>query len=248
MKRILILLGILISIAAAEVVFAQTAEGVITYEVKINLHRRLGPGQEGMKAMMPEFRITKQQLFFNENESLYKPVIEDDEEEATGGGGMRLRMRQPNEELYVNPATSATVSKRDFMGKDYLIEDTLKISPWKLGSLTKEIQNYMCKQAYYTDNSQPDRVLEVTAWYTDQLRPMLGPDRFGSLPGTVLAVDINNGERVIVAKTIELRALKKSEMKIPSTGQKMTQSEYRKMSDEQMKKMGAGSGGMIIRH
>jgi GLPGLI family protein len=79
------------------------------------------------------------------------------------------------------------------------------------------------------------------------LRPFLGPDRYFSLPGAVLAVDINNGERVTLAKTIELRELKKNEFKIPSGGIKTTQTEFRKMMDEQMKKMG-GSNGIFIRN
>jgi hypothetical protein len=61
------------------------------------------------------------------------------------------------------------------------------------------------------------------------------------------AVDINNGERVIVARQIEFRELKKSEMKVPSSGQKVTQAEFRKIVDETMKQMG-GRGGMIIRN
>jgi GLPGLI family protein len=75
----------------------------------------------------------------------------------------------------------------------------------------------------------------------------LGPDRYNTLPGAVLAVDINNGERVILAKTIELKELKKNDLKIPSSGTKVTQAEFRKMVDEQMKQMG-GRGGMIIRN
>lgn len=249
MKRILVFLGVLVSIAAAHVVFAQPVEGVITYEIKVNLHRRLQAGQEGMKAMIPEFRTTKQQLFFNATESLYKPLIEEEEDEVSAsGGGAQIRMRIPNEEIYINPSSTEFLTKREFLGKDYLIMDTLKISPWKLGTETKEIQGYPCKQAYYTDESQPDRKMEITAWYADQLRGMLGPDRFGTLPGAVLAIDVNNGERVIVARMIELRLLKKSEMKIPSSGQKTTQAEFRKMMEERMKQMGGGNGRMIIRN
>lgn len=248
MKSILVILGVLVCLAAAQVVLAQNSDGVITYEVKVNLHRRLPPGQEGRKAMIPEFRSTKQQLFFNSSESMYKALIEEEEEtHGHGGGGMVFRMQQANDEVYINSGSSAIVSKREFMGKDYLIDDTLKISPWKLDAGTKEIQGYACKMAYYTDESQPDRKQEITAWYTDQLRPMLGPERFGSLPGTVLAIDINNGERVIVARKIEFRELKKSEMKIPTTGQKTTQAEFRKIVDETMKQMGGSGGRMIIR-
>lgn len=249
MRNLLVILGILVSMAAAQVVFAQGSDGVITYEVKVNLHRRIPPGQEAQKAMIPEFRTTKQQLFFNANESLYKPLIEDEEEDMVSGhgGGVRIQMRQPNDEVYINPANTSLISKREFMGKDYLIEDTLKISPWKLGTETKEIQGYLCKMAWYVDERQPDRKLEITAWYTDQLRPMLGPEQFGTLPGAVLAVDVNSGERVLVARKIEMRELKKSEMKIPASGQKVTQAEFRKIVEETMRQMG-GNGRMVIRN
>lgn len=251
MKSLLVIIGILVCIAAAEVVLAQAPEaGAITYEVKVNLHRRIPPGQEARKAMIPEFRTTKQQLFFNANESLYKPIIEDEEEDMMAGhgsgGGMRIRIQQPNDEIYILPSETKVISKREFMGKDYLIEDTLKISPWKFGTETREIQGYACKMAWYVDDRQPDRKQEITAWYTEQIRPMLGPEQFASLPGTVLAIDVNNGERVIVARQIELRPLKKSEMKVPDKGQKVTQAEYRKIVDETMKQMGGGNR-MIIR-
>jgi GLPGLI family protein len=247
MKRILMLVGMLVSIATVQVVFGQTNEGVITYEVKINMHRRLTGSQEGMKAMVPEFRTSKEQLFFNANESLYKPLIEDEDEATGSGDGMRVQIRRPMVEVYQNPSTGSLISKQEFFGKDYLIIDTIKVSPWKFGTETKEIQGYICKQAYYLDESQPDRKLDVTAWYTDQLRPMMGPERFGTLPGTILAIDVNNAERVIVAKKVELRPLKKNELKTPSSGQKTTQKEFRKMADEQIKKMG-GSNGMVIRN
>lgn len=252
MKRILMIIGILVSVAAARIVWAQNTEGVISYEMKVNLHRRIPADRESMKAMVPEYRSTKHQLFFNANESLYKPVIEDEEEEAFsgtagGGGNVQIRMRNPNEEYYTKPSETTGLIKREFFGKDYLIQDTLKIRPWKFGTETKEIQGYTCKQAYYTDESQPDRKMEVTAWYTDQLRANLGPERYSSLPGAVLAVDINNGERVIVARSIEFRSLKKNEMKVPSSGQKVTEKEFRKIVDEQMKQMG-GRGGVIIRN
>lgn len=245
----MILLGVLVSLTAANVVFAQTAEGVITYEVKVNLHRRLPADRQDMKAMIPEFRTTKEQLFFNENESLYKPLIEDEVEDANshGGGGVQIRMQQPNNEFYFDQSSRSIVSKQEFMGKNYLIEDSLKLAPWKFGAEVKTIQGYECRQAYYTDESRPEQKQEITAWYTDKIRPFLGPERFHSLPGAVLAVDINNGERVVVARTIELRELKKNEMKKPASGQKTTQDEFRKMVDEQIKQMG-GRNGMIIRN
>lgn len=265
MRKIVLIVGILASLAIAQVMFAQAPEGIITYEAKINMHRRLAPEREEMKAMIPEYRTTKEQLFFNTEESLYKPLIEDEEEQefSSSGGGMRMVFRQPNTELYIHPSSQKIISKQEFMGKDYLIEDTLKMSPWKFGTETKVIQGYTCKQAYFTRTEQQTSMRvtgsgpptpetktvtqEITAWYTDQIRQFLGPERFNTLPGAVLAIDINNGERVIVASKIELRPLKKNEMKVPEKGEKMSQAEFRKMADEQMQKMRA-NGGMIIRN
>src|SRR6478609_2871796 len=104
MKRIIILIGILISITAAQIVFGQATEGIITYESKISLHRRLPPERADMKSMIPEYRTTNEQLFFGVEASMYKPIIEDEEDqfETTGGGGQRMQMRfrQPNTEVY----------------------------------------------------------------------------------------------------------------------------------------------------
>lgn len=252
MKKLLLLVGILVSAATLNIVFGQV-QGVITYENKMNMHRRIPPEREAMKAMIPEFRTTKHQLFFKDNESIYKALIEDEDEEV-GAGGVRMVMRSPNTEVYVDNTTNKSISKQEFMGKDYLIEDSIKVSPWKFGTETKTIQGYECKQAYYTEETEitingavQKQKMEITAWYTDKIRPLLGPERFNTLPGAVLAVDTNNGERVIVARSIELRELKKNELKAPTSGTKTTQKAYREMVAEQMKKMGA-SGGMMIRN
>ncbi len=247
MKKLIILIGIITMLIAARLCFSQNQEGVITYQVKVNLHRTLPPDRQEMKAMIPEFRTTKQQLFFNATESLYKPLVEDDDDAPAEGGGVQIRINIPNNEMYFDRNTGKVVSKQEFMGKDYLINDSLKMSPWKFGTDAKTILGYNCKQAFYTDQAQPDRKQEITVWYTEQIRPFLGPERLNTLPGAVLAVDINNGERTTIAIRIEDRPLKKGELKIPASGQKITQEEFRKAVDEQMKKMG-GHGGVIIRN
>jgi GLPGLI family protein len=250
MKKLLIIIGIVVCVAAANVVWGQT-EGVISYETKVNMHRRIPPEREAMKTMIPEFRTTKEQLFFKGPESLYKPVIEDTEEDMSSSthssGGMTIKMQIPNTETYVNQDTQERIVQQEFQGKQYLVVDTLKVSPWKFGTETKTILGYSCKQAFFTDEPRPGQKMEITAWYTDQVGPFLGPERFNTLPGAVLAVDVNAGERVIVAQKVELKSLKKNDLKKPSSGEKTTNAAFRAMVDEQMKKMG-GQGGMIIRN
>lgn len=255
MKRLIIVIGVLVCLAAAQVVFGQVAEGVIHYETKINMHRNIPAEREGMKTMIPEFRTVKNQLFFNATETLYKPVIEDEQEEWSGGGGMRMRMTAPQSETYVNTESQVRTVSQEFMGKKYLIQDTLKMLPWKFGTETKTILGYECKQAYFTEEvkitmgtQEETRNVEITAWYTDKIKPFLGPDRYNTLPGTVLALDINGGERVTLAVKIENRPLKKNELKAPSSGTKVTQEEYQKMVSEQMEKMRQGGANVFIRN
>lgn len=247
MKRIILLIGVLASVAAAHVVFGQPVEGIILYEVKTNLHRNLPPERQDMKSMIPEFRTTKDELYFNATESSYKPLVEDEDEVSGSNGGVQFRMRVPQNEYYMNTETFKKIVLQEFMGKKYLIEDSIKMSPWKFGADVKTILGYECRQAYFTEEVQ-GRTFEVTAWYTDKIRPLLGPERFNTLPGTVLAVDINNGERVTVARNIELRPLKKNELKMPAGGIKTTQEEYRKLVNEQVERMRSSGGNVIIRN
>jgi GLPGLI family protein len=244
MKRILLLLGVLVSITAAQIVFGQSNEGAIIYEVKVNVHRTLPPDRQAMKDMIPEFRTSQHQLFFTSTESLFKPVEEEDEEQDNGGG-MRMVFRRPNTEIYIDQPIEKRIMLQEFMGKKYLMEDSLKLTAWKLGAETKEVKGYPCKQATFYNE---ERKQNIVAWYTDKLRPFLGPENFNTLPGAVLEININDGERTITAKTIELRPLKKNELKVPSGGIKITQVEYRKMVNEQMERMRANGGNVIIRN
>jgi GLPGLI family protein len=209
-------------------------EGVITYEITVNNHRAISADREGTKAMVPQYRIFKQQLFFNSSGSLYMPLIEEEDNEEQRGG-RRFRMGAVN---YTDPTASLILTQMDVFGKKYLVTDTIKQAPWKFGTGTKVIQGYDCMQAYYTTGDELKQT--ITAWYTAKLPPMLGPEKYNTLPGAVLAVDINNAERVIVAKKIELRPLTKDELIAPTEGQKVTQEEFKKIMQEQRSQRASG--------
>lgn len=228
--KVKVFLTVLTISLGSGVLYAQNPEGVITYEITVNNHRNIPADQEGRKAMIPQYRTFKQQLFFNTNESMYKPLIEEEDDQPQGDGGGRFRVRFQGSTNYFDQTTGIMLSQMDMMGKKYLITDTLKPAPWKFGTEIKTIQGYECMQAYYT--TADERKQTITAWYTMKLRPMLGPEKYNTLPGAVLAVDINNGERVFVAKKVELRALKKNELVAPTEGEKITQEEFRKKGEE----------------
>lgn len=228
MKTILFLSLLLASLSG----LTQSTEGVITYETRVNMHRMLPPGQEERKAMIPEYRTIKTQLVFNNDESLYTPII-DDEEEEDGDRGRRP-FRPMQSEVYLKQSTGIMLTKQDFRfaSKQYLVVDTVKVAPWKFGTDVKTVAGYECKQAYYTDTDGKT----ITAWYTDKLRAFIGPDQFNTLPGAILALDINNGERVMVAKSVELRSLKKGELQELTGGEKISRAQFKKYMDEMRKR------------
>ena len=242
---LLLIIGVLILLATTKVVFSQTNEGIITYETKVNMHRSLPKERQDMKNMIPEFRISRQQLFFNADESLYKPIEEDDDENIEqGGGGIHMKIQQPFVEIYSNRASSLRVTQQEFLGKEYLIKDSLALPPWKFGTETKKIMGYDCRQAMHYNEA---RKQQVVAWYAPQLRPLLGPEKFNTLPGAVLEVNLNDGERVITAKNLQARALKKNELKVPSHGIQTSEADFRKMVEEHTARMRANGADIIIR-
>jgi len=244
-RWILLIIGVLILLATAQVVFGQANEGMITYETKLNMHRTLPKEREEMKKMIPEFRVSQQQLFFNANESLYKPVEEDEDENMEpSGGGIQMRIQQPFVEIYFNRSNSLRVTQQEFLGKEYLIEDSLMLPPWKFGTETKKIMGFDCRQATHYNE---DKKQQVVAWYAPQLRPLLGPEKFNTLPGAVLEVNLNDGERVITAKNLQARTLKKNEIRVPSHGIKTTETDFRKMVEEHTARMRANGADIIIR-
>jgi GLPGLI family protein len=235
MKKIILLIGLLVCVTAVQVVFGQAKSGVILYEVKVNVHRRLSPDAAAMKDRIPEFSVYKDQVAFNQNESRYSTLADDDEDFSDEGPGVHMRFTRPQVEYYFDQTKAKRVVLQDFMGKKILIEDSVKIIPWKLSDETKTIQSYTCKKAVYFNE---ERKMNIVAWYADKLQPFIGPEGYNSLPGTVLQLDVNDGERVLTANKIELRDLKKGELKVPSGGQRMTEKEFRAMTEEQMRRNG----------
>ncbi len=244
-KKLLIVAAGLAASGTVRPVMGQSAEGIITYEIKTNMHRNISPERQEMKNMIPEFATSMEQLFFNENESLYKPVEEEEEDDEIRDEGMRMRIHRPKNEVYVNKKDFKRVMLQEFMDKKYLIEDSLRMRPWILGGATTEIHGYVCRQATFYDE---ERKQHIVAWYADAFRPFLGPENFNTLPGAVLQVDINNGERIITAKNIEFRPLGKKEMKVPASKTKTTDAEFRRMVKEQTDRMRANGGNIIIRN
>lgn len=238
MKKLLFLICLLVTTAS----FAQ--QGVITYQITINHRARMPVNRPEMGAALSEAIHSEAQLFFTDTVSFYKSAQIATPAVPNGKGGMEFR--RPASQIYINYKSGNAINLQEYKNKSYVVSDTLAPLPWKLGTETKTILGYTCRKASYTfqqelyavrsssqePGSSTEKILhsqEIVAWYTEQLKPSAGPEKYHSLPGMVLELDINNGEEKYVAKKIDHRTLTPEELQVPSKGIPMTREKYKKM-------------------
>ena len=221
--------------------------GKITYETTIDVHRRMMGHRAQFKDMVPQFRKTQSELYFHKGQSLYKhlPPSEDElAERATQGRRMRFAFRNAENTVWIDYENHARIESREFMDKKFLIKGEPEKYPWKLTGETKQVGEYLCQKATFQDTSD-----QVVAWFTINVPVPLGPGRYGQLPGLILHIDINDGERTMTAQEIKLDGdLDFSIIKEPKKGKEVTQEEFREIVAEKMKEMGAEGGrGVFMR-
>lgn len=243
------LIAIALQFVCVVALMAQT-QGKIIFEEKMDMHRRIPPERAEMKDMIPQFRSTKFDLYFTQEASKYKASAVPQDEVISGSHGgaqFNMRMTPPRREVYKNLAEDKMVDEREFMTKLFLIKGNTSPYPWKIADGQKKILDYICMQATY----QLDSATNYVAWFSPQLPIANGPAEFGGLPGMIMQVDINNGERVLTAVEVVNEEVDPELLREPSKGKEVTQEEFKQIMDEKMKEMQAQHGGgpmMIIRH
>ncbi len=224
---------------------AQTT-GEISYTETVDLHRRLTGEREQFKEFVPKTRSLKMVLTFDDHQAIYrKSEVQDEVTDGRGmGRRMSMRMMGASGTLWQDYKSGARVEERDFMDKKFLISGEPHTYPWKLTGETMQVGQYLCQQATFEDSAR-----QVVAWFTPTVAVPLGPGQFGQLPGLILHVDINEGERTITAEEINLKEIDSSTISEPKKGKNVTEEEFREIVREKMKEMRAsGDGGrMFIR-
>lgn len=237
MKKLISILAALVCIQAAE---AQIKEGKITYEQKVDMYRRIPEDNQQLRSMMPQFRTSKFELLFGDNQCLFKAVEEVPDLTEENNNGVVIRMNTGAEnEYYKNFNTKRAVEKRELMQEVYIMEDSLRSLAWKLEEgETRSILGYTCKKA----TGKTERGSDIVAWYCEDIPVAGGPEQFNSLPGMILCVDANKGEIVFTATAIDKKTdIRK--IKAPTKGKKVTAAEF---AAKQKEVFGNQPGGVRI--
>jgi GLPGLI family protein len=167
-------------------------------------------------------------LHFNSSESKY----ENSEEEAEPGN-QGWSDRKETFFMKRNYKENTIFDGITFLGKTYLIHDTLVHPAWKILNDMKEVAGHICMNASWTDTLRKQNTI---VWFALDMPVSAGPDRFTGLPGIILEVDINDGALVMTADKIDLMPLT-TELQVPEKlkGKKIKVSDYNLLLEKQIK-------------
>ncbi len=205
---------------------AQKMEGEITYEkvyhwTKIYSRASYLSTEEKDRMKMTwgndDEQKQEMKLFFNEQKSYYTYFKKQENE-----GGYSWNEREFK--VYRDLENEKRTDIIEMLGKVFIVEDSTRAPKWKVMNKIKEIAGYMCMMAVTEDTIKDQK---ITAWFADNLPVSIGPELYGGLPGMILELDINDGDLVITAKKIEMKAdYRRHECSKKLKGKKVTEAQY----------------------
>ena len=225
---------------------AQT-EGKITYKETIKLDFEFEGMDETMKSMMPESQSVEKELVFNKDESLWQnkkgEAMEGvDLKSDDGSFHIKIMMDDTENIHYKSFSTNTKFHQRGLMGKSFVVKDELEKHKWKITNEKIKYLDYECQKAVIETEDD-----FIVAWFTPQIPLQIGPGGLHGLPGAILMVNFNEGEREIMAQEVNFYELDKKEIQIPNNGKKVSEEEFAKIEEEKQKEMEMmyGSGNVI---
>lgn len=273
MKKLFSIAIVLFSVFSMK---AQEFQGLAIYESKTSTsdfkanfggNREFTPEmqkniEERMKKMMEKTFV----LNFDKTASIYK---EEEKLDAPGqnGGGMRMMssMMGGGGTTYKNVKEKTYSVDKEFMGKEFLVQDSLPKLDWKMESETKQIGGYTCykatavkpvsqsdfrnfrtkkeeakkdekeKTTNLMDSFEMPKEVTITAWYAPEIPINQGPENYWGLPGLIL--EVSDGKTVILCSKVVMNAKEKIAIKPSTKGKVISQKEYDETVTKKMEEM-----------
>lgn len=207
-----------------------TTTGHITYDEVIDISDNRWVRN---RPDLPNEMTRKWDLYFTPEQSFftYKPEEQDD---AFNTGGVSFRMmRWEPKDVYRLDFPSLYTQYTEFMGKPFLITDSLDMKEWRMTGKQGIVMGYPCIEA----KKMVMDTVPVIAWFTPRIRVKTGPAEYVGLPGAVLFVDIDNGTRVFTATSINMGEVAQESPTMPEDGEEVTMDEYQAIVEEKTQQM-----------
>lgn len=206
MKKLILLC---LSLFVAGFVSAQES-GKIQYELTLNIHATLKPDQLQFKDLIPETSTVRSVLFFNGGNAKIMLLPENTESEE---GGVKMKIQMDNSIKFIETA-SQSIFKLDESGSQKKLivtkfdENGEKQSTSKIGTKTKTIAGYTCKEVKVKSDDGP-----ITLWVTDKLPFKGGIIGMYSPYGAILGME--SKKMSILATSIQFEPVDPGTVKIP---------------------------------
>ena len=161
MKSISKTLLVLVMVCAFAKAYSQQISGVATYQTQRHIEMKMdstsGITSDIQKTLQEQLRKQFQKeytLTFDGKKSLWKENARLDKPQAPSSNGIQIQVSTSNDELFNNIEEQSFTNKTNLMGKDFLIEDSLKKPEWKLEKEIKNIGQYTCFKATLTEEKE----------------------------------------------------------------------------------------------
>lgn len=241
--------------------FAQDFSGKAIYKTSRKSNFSIGDNSQmtdqQKEQLMARFRKMNQKTYileFDKYSSTYKQDVKLDAPKPQLGNQRVMVMSfggsGEGSVYYKNVKENRFVNQTELMSKRFLVKDELPKQKWEMSTEKKNIGNYTCYKATYSEevenikmsfvNGESKEVTEkklvtTTAWYTPQIPVSNGPKDYQGLPGLIL--EVNDGTTTYVCTEIILNPENKIVITEPTKGKEVNQEEYQKISRQKSKEM-----------
>lgn len=226
--------------------------------------------QKAFQDAMKKATEKKYLLIFNKGECLYEEQQALEKPETPSSGMVISVSFSGGGKKYLNLKDKKSRVEEEIFGKEFLIVEPLEKLDWKLINETKKIGDYNCFKAEliipvserqrkeYEDFLKKEEVKPslfkmeepkdkvVIAWYAPEIPVSFGPNNYWGLPGLIL--EINDEDTIILCSKVTLSNKEKSKIKVPNTGEKVTQKKFDEIEKKKMDSMKDDDGVIIFKN
>lgn len=223
---------------------ANAQEISVVYSARINtaseeLFKETGLPEDMRRALINAYGkvVFSYGLTYVNNESTFQMLPSNKKQEISFMGQTMdlsaMTEEQSKNVTYKNHQTKQIISKTLFLGKEFLVTDTIAVEQFNIvENEVKEILGFECKKAISSDGKN-------IVWYTEHIPVADGPINT-NLPGLILEAHLD--QYFYTATSIDDNT--KQSIVVPTGGKKMTNAEFQEMVQKQTEMMKRGTGGL----
>lgn len=228
MTRLLCLL-LLVSSAAV----AQT--GTVDYEETIRLAYDLPAEAAHLRDQFPTSQTFYKSLAFDGTTSVTRDVEEPPSALPDEESSVQVVVQRAESVTHLDLDDQTRTQQITSSGRTFLIQDEAPTYAWRLTEERAEFLGFSCIKAV-TDRDGKT----VEAWFTPEIPVPAGPAPYGGLPGLILILTEDDGQRTLTATDVSLGAPSPEALAPPEDGRRVTREGYREVVQSLRGGQGAG--------